>query len=109
VTGSEKTVHLIFNFFIIFYIANWYALVKFWPCVPATFGDAALQSSNIKKIDLYILRKYTTRLYKNCCNLRVQCSTELQLAPLSLGKFFLPLPFFSTHRDKISEKFDRVV
>ena len=46
-----------------------YALAKFYPCMPTTFGVTALQSSNNRKIDLYskywenTLHALTKRLY----------------------------------------------
>ena len=91
-----------------------YALAKFQRRMATTFGVAALQSSNNRKIDLY--SKYlenklhsltkTAVTYKynavQSCNFH-HCVHHKYRSPL-LDKLFLLLPFFTAYRDEISEE-----
>jgi len=56
-----------------------YALAKFQPDMPITFQVVALQSSNSKKINLYSKhwKNKLQAVYKNACNLQIECHTEL--------------------------------
>ena len=119
VTGSAKTRHngafsnsLLLNIY--YLLSQVYALAKFQPCMPTTFGVTALQSRNNRKIDLYskywenklqALTKMAATYKRNSvqsCNLHRHVCHELG-NPL-LGKFFLLSPFFTTYRDEISEE-----
>ena len=87
VIGSAKTRHndafsnpLVLNIYNL--LSRVYALAKFQPCIPTTFGVTTLQSSSNRKIDLYskywknilqLLTKTIVTYMRNAvqsCNLR---------------------------------------